>query len=246
MHSDLAGRLALVIGGTGDIGRAAAAQLAQRGARVVLTYANDEVAAKEAVAELAPHGQADLIRSDATDPAAVARLFEDVVTRHGRPSIVVHTPGQVRKKWLTRIDDADFDWLVAVNLRSVFLTLRAAAEHVLDGGRIIVVSTTLAAKMPGPFAVYAATKAAGDVLVKSLSQELGPRRITVNSVAPGPVDNDFFRGEETPESIVEAAGFSPQGRLGTAVDVAAVIGFLAGDTAQWVSGQIIRANGGMY
>ncbi|GGM03533.1 SDR family oxidoreductase [Dactylosporangium sucinum] len=242
----LDGKVALVIGGSGDIGAAITGGLAAQGATTVVGFAHDEEAAAAVVAKSEDHGvKAAAIRADTTDPAGAARLVEQVVEEYGRLDVLVNVPGMVRKQWLTQLTDEEFDRLVALNLRTAFHALRAAGQHLADNGRCILLSTTLASVWPGPYGVYAATKAGVETMVRAAATELGGRGITVNAVAPGPIDNAFFRAEETPESITAAGGFSPLGRLGQAGDVAPVVCFLAGPDAGWISGQTIKVNGGM-
>ena len=244
---DLEGKVALVIGGSRNQGAAFAENIASRGATVVIGYANDDAAAKRTLALLEKHGVfAEAVRSDARRSDDVNALFEGVVARHGRLDIVVHTPGAVMKKPLADFTDADFDHLIDLNTRSAFNTLRATARHIADGGRYVVLSTTLTSVMTGPYGLYSGSKAAVERMVLALAKELGGRGVTVNAVAPGPIDDSFYRAAETPESMAAAALHSPRGRLGAPEDVAPVVGWLVSDEAGWVSGQTVRANGAMF
>ncbi|MFF2550740.1 SDR family oxidoreductase [Nocardia sp. NPDC058058] len=244
---DLVGKVALVVGGTRNQGAAFAENVAARGATTVITYLGDEHAAERTVKRLAEFGvSAEAVRSDATVSADVDALFEKVVAEHGKLDIVIHTPGAVIKKALVDFTDADFDHLINRNTRSAFNTLRASARHLADNGRYVVLSTTLTAIMTGAYGLYSGSKAAVERMVLAASKELGERGITVNAVAPGPIDDDFYRGAETPESIEAATHHSPRGRLGIPADIAPVVGWLVGDGAAWVSGQTIRANGAMF
>lgn len=244
---DLAGRVALVVGGSRNMGAAFAEDLAARGATVVISYAGDDDAAALTLARLEKHQvTAEAIRSDATVSGDVDALFAGVAARHGHLDIVVHVPGAVLKKPLAEVTDEDYDLVFDRNTRSAFLTLRATARHIADGGRCVVLSTTLTAVMTGPYGVYSGSKAAVERMVLAAAKELGPRGITVNAVAPGPVDDSFYRAAETPESMAAAAQHSPRGRLGDPADIAPVVGFLVGPGAGWVSGQTVRANGAMF
>jgi 3-oxoacyl-[acyl-carrier protein] reductase len=247
-NQDLQGRIALVVGGSRNQGAAIAEALAARGAVTTISYANDEEAAKRTLEKL--HGlgatDAEAVRSDARSSAEVDALFEGVIARHGRLDIVVHTPGAVIKKPLAEFTDADFDHLIGLNTRSAFNTLRATARNVADGGRYVVLSTTLTAVMTGPYGLYSGSKAAVERMVLAAAKELGARGITVNAVAPGPVDDDFYRNAETPEAIEAAAHHSPRGRLGVPGDIAPVVAWLVSEEAGWVSGQTVRANGAMF
>jgi 3-oxoacyl-[acyl-carrier protein] reductase len=244
---DLEGKVALVVGGSRNQGAAFAEMVASRGATTVISYANDGAAAQQTLARLSKYEvSAEAVRSDARLSAEVDALFAGVVDRHGRLDIVVHTPGAVIKKPLVDFTDDDFDHLIDLNTRSAFNTLRATARHVVDGGRYVVLSTTLTAIMTGPYGLYSGSKAAVERLMLAAAKELGARGITVNAVAPGPVDDDFYRAAETPESIAAATHHSPRGRLGHPSDIAPVVGWLISDEAGWVSGQTVRANGAMF
>lgn len=247
VNRDLEGKVALVVGGSRNQGAAIAETLAARGATTTISYANDEQAAKQTVERLLRHGvTAEAVRSDARSSADVDALFDGVLARHGRLDIVVHTPGAVIKKPLADFTDADFDHLIDLNTRSAFNTLRATARRVADGGRYVVLSTTLTAIMTGPYGLYSGSKAAVERMVLAAAKELGARGITVNAVAPGPIDDDFYRNAETPEAIEAATHHSPRGRLGLAEDIAPVVGWLVSEQAGWVSGQTVRANGAMF
>lgn len=239
--------MALVVGGSGSQGAAFAENIASRGATTVISYANQDAPAQQTLAALEKYGvRAEAVRSDARSSAEVDALFQGVVARHGRLDIVVHTPGAVIKKRLVDFTDDDFDHLINLNTRSAFNTLRAAARHIADGGRYVVLSTTLTSVMTGPYGVYSGSKAAVERMVLAAAKELGVRGVTVNAVAPGPIDNSFYRAAETPESIEAATHHSPRNRLGHAEDVAPVVCWLISDEAGWVSGQTIRVNGAMF
>src|SRR5262249_38159146 len=160
---------------------------------------------------------------------------------HGGLDIVVHTPGAVLKKPLADLTDDDFDHMIDLNTRSAFNTLRAAARHLRDNGRYVVLSTTLTAVMTGPYGLYSGSKGAVGRLVLVDRKQLGARGIPVNAVAPAPVDESFYRAAETPESIEAATHHSPRGRLGVPGDIAPVVGWLISESAGWVSGQTVRA-----
>lgn len=244
---DLEGAVALVVGGSRNQGAAFAENIASRGATTVISYADQEAAAQETLAVLQKYEvTAEAVRSDARISAEVDELFEGVMARHGRLDIVVHTPGAVIKKPLAEFTDDEFDHLIDLNVRSAFNTLRAAARHLSDGGRYVVLSTTLTSVMTGPYGLYSGSKAAVERMVLAAAKELGDRGITVNAVAPGPIDDSFYRAAETPESIEAARHHSPRGRLGDPADIAPVVGWLISDNAGWVSGQTVRANGAMF
>lgn len=244
---DLEGQVALVIGGGRNQGAAIADEIASRGATTIITYANAPHDARQTQTRLQKHGvHAESICSDARSSAETSALFQGVVSRHGRLDIVVHVPGAVIKKPLVEFSDTDFDHLIDLNTRSAFNTLRAVARYMSDGGRVVVLSTTLTAIMTGPYGVYSGSKAAVERMVLAAAKELADRDIAVNAVAPGPIDDDFYRAAETPESIATASHHSPRNRLGQPSDIAPVVGWLISKEAGWVSGQTVRANGAMF
>ncbi len=244
---NLTGKVALVIGGARNMGAEIAEHIAARGATTVISYLNSDDAAGRTLAALEKHGtDAEAVRSDATSSADVEALFTGIVARHGKIDIVVHVPGAVIKKPIADITDDDFEHLISLNTRSAFYSLRAAARHLADDGRYVVLSTTLTAVMAGPYGVYSGSKAAVERMVLAAAKELGARGITVNAVAPGPIDDSFYHAAETPEAVAAATHHSPRGRLGAPQDIAPVVGFLVGPDAGWVSGQTVRANGAMF
>ncbi|WP_458686322.1 SDR family oxidoreductase [Nocardia tengchongensis] len=236
---DLLGKVALVVGGSHDQGAACAELLAARGATTVISYAHGEHAAARTLAALDSYGvRAEAIRSDAIQSCDVTSLFKGVVARHGRLDLVVHTVGAVVHKPLAEHTDADFDLLIDHNTRSAFNTLRAAAGHLADNGRYVVITGALVCTGPNASGMSGAAKAAVEHLVSATARELSGRDITVNAVAPGPVS----------DSIYPAAGVSlpssARSRLGQPEDVASVVSWLTSDAAVWISGQVIRVDGG--
>lgn len=244
---DLAGKVALVIGGARNMGAAIAEHLACRGATTVISYLRSDDEAERTLALLEKHGvSAEAVRSDATVSGDVDALFAGVVERHGRIDIVVHVPRAVIKKPIVEFSDDDFEHLITLNTRSAFYSLRAAARTLADDGRYVVLSTTLTSVMTGPYGVYSGSKAAVERMMLAAAKELGARGITVNAVAPGPIDDSFYHAAETPEAVAAATHHSPRGRLGAPGDIAPVVGYLVGPDAGWVSGQTVRANGAMF
>ncbi|MGK5636707.1 SDR family oxidoreductase [Streptomyces sp. URMC 126] len=240
-------RVAVVTGASRGIGRAVSERLGTDGADVVVNYRSDEAAAAETVASVeAAGGRATAVRADAAEPAELRRLFDTAERLYGGLDIVVCNVGVARFSPVAETADDDFDLMFRTNTRATFLALREAAARIRDGGRIVVVSSgTVVTRRPGA-GVYAASKAAGDALVRALAHELGPRRVTVNSVLPGATDTDALAAHLPPRAREELAGRIPLGRLGRPDDIADVVGFLASDAARWVTGQAIRAGGGMF
>ncbi|WP_306216274.1 SDR family NAD(P)-dependent oxidoreductase [Actinoplanes sp. RD1] len=234
--TQLTGKTALVTGGSRGIGRAIVRRLAEAGARVTYTY-------RQQPAGDAPDGVV-AVRADQAAPGAVEAAFAPV--RDEGLDILVLNAGIVDRTPIKDITEEDYDRVLTVNTKFPLLALREAAGLLHDGGRVVAVST-LNTVMRGPgLALYCASKAALEQFAAVAATELGERGITVNSVLPGATDTDMLRGVHTPDSLARARSMTALGRIGTADEVAAVVAWLAGPDAGWVTGQNIRATGGLF
>jgi 3-oxoacyl-[acyl-carrier protein] reductase len=247
MTRHLDGRVALITGAGGEIGAAVAARLAAMGAAIVVNHRGDDDAASARATEAAV-GEAGaeclVVPADVSDPAAVRSLFDTAMSRYGRLDVVVNNAGVGVFGQLAELTDDDFTRAVAVHFRGVFHTCREAAQRLADGGRVITVSSSsTVAALPG-YGLYSAAKAAAEQLSRALAHELGPRRITVNVISPGPIDTAAFRRGKSEQAIERMRLMSPLGRLGTPDDVADAIGLLCQPGADWITSQNIRVNGG--
>lgn len=239
-------RVAIVTGASRGIGRAVASRLAQDGLAVIVNYAGLASAAKDVVQGIeAAGGRAHAVRADVSDPAAVAALFDETTAKFGGVDVVVNNAGIMKLTPLADADDATFDQTVAINLKGVFNAMREAARRMRDGGRIVSFSSSVVGLYQPRYALYAATKAGVEAMTHILAKELGRRGITVNVVAPGPVATELFLDANPPEQVEQIKRMNPQGRLGEPEDIARVVSFLAGPDSGWVSGQVLRANGGV-
>ncbi|MFC6084960.1 SDR family oxidoreductase [Sphaerisporangium aureirubrum] len=243
----LRGKKAVVTGGSRGIGRAVVQRLARDGAEVVFTYASNAGAAgKVEQAVKAAGGTAHAVRADLTEPGAAARLMETAAERLGVLDVLVNNAAlEFVPTPLAELDDEVFDRVMAGNARTVFVTLRYAARHMPDGGRVVNISTINTVRSAPGIAPYAASKGAIEQLTLVAAQELGPRGITVNTVSPGATDTDLLRATNPAEALAVAASITPLRRLGEPSDVADVVAFLAGPGGRWVTGQNIRASGGL-
>ncbi|KCB30597.1 KR domain protein [Bordetella hinzii 4161] len=239
-------RTALITGASRGIGAAIATRLAQDGYAVALNYASRGGEAEALAAGLREQGgRAIAVQGDVADAASAASLFDRVEAEWGGLDVLVNNAGVLQTVPLANASDTVFDQMMEVNVRGVFNTLRLAAQRLRAGGAIVNVSSTLVAtNLPG-YGIYVATKAAVEGFTRVLAKELRGRDITVNAVAPGPVATELFFTGKTPEQIATFTKAPPLERLGEPVDIANVVGFLAGPDGRWVHGQVVRANGGL-
>ncbi|MFQ5594208.1 MAG: 3-oxoacyl-[acyl-carrier-protein] reductase [Anaerolineae bacterium] len=244
---DLTGKVALVTGGSRGIGRAIAQTLAGQGASVVVNYHANQEAAAEVVEEIrAKGGDAVAVAGDVRDSGDAKRLVKTTLDEFGRLDILVNNAGITRDNLLARMKEADWDLVLDTNLKGTYNVTKAAIRPMMRqrGGRIInITSVAGVAGNPGQ-ANYSAAKAGLIGFTKSVAKEMGTRNITANAVAPGYIPTDLT-ADLPAELIQQAVELTPLGRLGTAEDVANVVAFLASDEAGFITGQVLRVDGGM-
>jgi len=242
----LSGKVALVTGGSKGIGRAISQRLAADGAKVVVNYSSDVSSAEETV-NVIGKDQAVAIKADVGNVEQIDQLIHATMKAYGQLDIVVACAGIMRLNELDKVTEEEFDRVMSVNVKGPLFLTQKAAPHMTAGGRIILFSTTLnAASTVSPnYLVYCASKGAIDQMTRVLSKDLARKGIMVNAVAPGPTATDLFLKGKSEQVLKMIAGFNPQGRIGTPEEIADVTGFLAGEGGRWITGQVIRVNGGM-
>ncbi|MFK4003353.1 SDR family oxidoreductase [Qipengyuania sp. NPDC077563] len=241
-----AGQVAIVTGGSGGIGRETVLRLAASGYDVVASYSSSEQEAQALVdASGDLPGTVIIMKTNVADAGEVVALFDKAEDRFGGVDVLVTAAGIFKPATFTEADDAHFDREMAVNLKGTFLCLAQAAKRLRDGGRIVAISTTTLALKPPGYGIYNAAKGAIEAMIAVLAKEVGGRGITANCVAPGPVETEFFLKGKSKDEIAARAAGSPAGRLGQPDDIADAIELLVSGKAQWISGQSVRANGGM-
>lgn len=245
---ELKDKVALVTGGSRGIGRACCVALARQGAYVVVNYAGNEAAAAQTLDLVRQAGgEGEILRFDVSDAEACDQAVTDVVKRKGRLDVLVNNAGIAMDQLLIRIKPEELEKTFSTNVAGALWCAKAAMRPMMKAkrGRIINLSSVVAESGNPGQAVYSASKAALLGLTKTLAREYASRGVTVNAVAPGFIETDMTAGlpEQAKQAIVAQ---TPLGRQGTADEVAAAVVFLASDEAAYVTGQVIRVNGGMY
>jgi 3-oxoacyl-[acyl-carrier protein] reductase len=249
--NSLEGKVAVVTGASKGIGAAIAKGLAAAGAKVTVNYASDREGAERAVADIAAKGgKAVAIRADMSKSAEVKRLFEETKKALGTPNVLVNNAGIFEFGPVQDISEAQFHRHFDLNVLGTMLAIQEAIKHFpAEGGSIVNISS-IASESPVPnSSLYAATKGAVDTLTLALAKELGPRKIRVNTVAPGYTDTEGnqrigFVGSEAAEALVAS---TPLGaRFGRPEEIAPAVIFLASDDAAWLTGERLNASGGVH
>ena len=243
----LTGKVAIVSGARNNLGRAFSIKLASMGADVVVHYHREETLdqAQETARLVEAEGaRVALTVGDLGQVDNVRRMYDTAEEAFGGVDIVLNNAGAIIKKPMVDFTDEEFERLNAINNRGLFYSLREASSRVREGGRIINTGTSLLGGAAPGYTIYSGTKAPVEEYTRMLAKELGPKRITVNTIAPGPVDTPFFHGQETEQSAAYAARLSTEQRLGVVADIVPLVGFIADPASQWVNGQTVWINGG--
>ncbi|KUJ24590.1 short-chain dehydrogenase/reductase-like protein sdr [Mollisia scopiformis] len=242
----LAGKVALITGGSKGIGRALSLRLAASGANVVVNYSSDSTSANETISAISAE-HAFAVKADVGSVSDVGRLVDATIERFGKLDIVVACAGIMPLSELEKLTEEEFDRVMSVNVKGPLFLTQKAIPHMTSGGRIILFSTTLnaASTVTPNYLAYCTSKGAIDQMTRILSKDLARKGILVNAIAPGPTATDLFMKGKNEQVLKMIAGFNPQGRIGSPEEIADVAAFLAGEGSKWVTGQVIRVNGGM-
>ncbi len=243
-------KVAIVTGGGRDIGKSISLRLAAEGAKVVINYRSDEAAARATLdAIVAAGGTALLARADVTKADEVVALVKAATDAFGgKVDILVNCAGgMVARKTLAEMDEAFFDTVMDLNLKSVFLVTKAVLPHLESGAAIVNIASQAGRDGGGPGAsIYAASKGALMTLTRSWAKELGPQGIRVNALNPGLIGTSFHDIFSKPEGRAAVAGNTPLRREGHPDEVAAAVAFLASGDASFLTGTNVDINGGLF
>ena len=240
-------RAALITGGAKGIGRAICLALAEKGMDIAVNFAGSAAAAEETAAACRALGvRAVTLQADVRRPENCQKLVEDTVAALGRIDVLVNNAGITADTLMLRMTEADFDNVLATNLKGAFFCTKAASRYMMRQryGRIVSISSVVGLHGNAGQTNYAAAKAGLIGLTKSVAKEYAARGITANVVAPGFIDTDMTAA--MPDAARAAAAASiPAGKVGDAKDVAATVAFLAGEQAGYITGQVLCVDGGM-
>jgi len=245
----LHGKVALVTGGSRGIGRAIALALANRGAKVIVNYTSREDAAREVVTAIeAAGGQAAIAGFDVANPAAVTDAIKQIGKDHGGLDVLVNNAGVAINGLVMRFSDEQWKKTLDVNLGGAFHCIRAAASLLLrakSAGRVINITSVVGEMGNGGQVAYSASKAGLIGLTMSTARELASRGVTCNAIAPGFIETEMTAKELPEAQRAKVLEQIPLNRIGRAEDVGDVAAFLAGPEASYITGQVLRVNGGM-
>src|SRR3984957_9787063 len=241
----LTNKVALVTGGSRGIGAAITKRLAADGASVAFTYAKDASAASAVVKAIELNGgKAIAIQADATDVEAVEAAIEKTFATFGRLDVLVNNAGTAIPKTFEETTLEEMDRVIDINVRGGFVATQAALKHMHDGGRIIMIGSSVGERVLVPGLVpYSATKGAVKIFSQSLSREVGSRGITVNNVQPGPIDTEL--NPAAGDWALPQKAATALDRYGRVDEVAALVAFIAGPESSYITGANLTVDGGM-
>ena len=241
MSARVAPRVAIVFGGSRGIGAAIASRLARDGFDVALTYVSRPDRASDLVSAIEDIGRrAIAVRADSADPVAIRNAVAETVERLGTLDVAVVNAGVLRLALVEAFTLEDLDLMLDVNVRGVFLAIQASVARMHDGGRVVTIGSNTAVRTGSQgSSVYAMTKAALATMVKGIALDLAPRQITVNNIQPGPTETDM-----TAAMVARLREVIPVGRMGQPDEIAALVSYLAGPEAGYMTGASLTIDGG--
>lgn len=242
----LQGKVAIITGGAKNLGGLISINFAAQGAKVVIHYHSDSTTsdAQELLDAIkADGGEAVLFQADLTKPDNMAKLFEFAKEQYGHIDIAVNTVGKVLRAPTSELSEADYDSMFDINTKTAFFFIQECAKHLANKGKVINILTSLLAAFTDGYSLYAGSKASVEHFTRAAAKELAGRTISVNTVAPGPMETPFFYDQETPERVEYHKSQAMGNQLTQIEDIAPIVEFLA-TAGWWITGQTIFANGG--
>jgi len=247
IEKDLSGKVAFVTGSARNLGRAFVLDFAERGANVVIHHHSDSSRAEAEDTLKKAKGFAGVdsfIVSGELSLTTIEKAFSQIQERWGGVDILVNNAGKIVKKPFLEISEQDFDQSFLVNTKAAFFCMQHAAKKMRNGGRIVNIATSILGATTGLYSVYAGSKAPLEDFSRALAKEIGTRNITVNTVAPGPLNTSFFYPSENESSVEYCKKQTPLQRLGEIQDIVPLVRFLTKEEARWMTGQTLFVNGG--
>lgn len=246
MSNSLQGKSAIVAAGAKNLGGLISTTLAAQGVNVAVHYNSDssEADANKTVAAVETAGvKAVKFQADLTVPTNVERLYDTAIDAFGSVDIAVNTAGKVLRKPIIETTEAEYDSMLDINAKAAYFFIKEAGKRLNDDGKVITIVTALLGAFTDGYSTYAGGKSPVEHFTRAAAKELAVRGISVNSIAPGPMDTPFFYGQETPERVDFHKSQAMKNQLTQIEDIAPIVRFLA-DDGWWITGQTIFANGG--
>lgn len=245
MNNEISNKVAIVTGASKGIGRKVAEQLASLGISTVVNYHSNKQEAQDVVKGIVSKGgDALAIQADISKVSNIEKLFEQTIKNFGKVDILINNAGLMVNNPIDKVSEEEFDKHFAINVKGTYFTCQQAMKYMEANGRIINFSTSVTSTMFPAYSVYAASKGAIEQITRQLAKEFGPKGITINAIAPGPVKTKLFMQGKTEQQIEMFSKMNSFGRLGEPEDIANVIEFLISDKSHWITGQTIKINGG--
>ena len=242
---NLKGKVAIITGASRGIGQVVAEQLANLGAKVVVNYTSSTKKAQDVVDDInRKGGEALAIQADLSKVSGVEALFTKTIEAFKKVDILINNAGVSIYKAIHEVTEDDFDKQFNLNVKGTYFACQQAMKYMEKKGRIINFSTSVVGQMFPTYSVYAGTKGAVEQFTRQLAKEFAKKQITINAVAPGPVNTELFTLGKTEQQIEGLKNSIAFGRIGEPEDIANVIEFLVSEQSEWITGQTIRVNGG--
>lgn len=241
----LENKVAIITGGARGIGEKIVNHLASDGATVVINYAKSAKEAEDLANRIVSKGgRALATQANISKVADIKKLFNTAIDTYGKVDILINNAGVMITKPIAEMTEEDYDIQFSTNAKGTYFCLKEAFNRLQEGGRIVNISTSVIGNMMPAYSAYAGTKGAVEQFTRQLAKEFGPKQITINAIAPGPVATELFLEGKSEEQIKTISNLNAFKRLGTPEDITGAISLLVSEEAAWITGQTLRVNGG--